>query len=159
MVFSDSSWQDFPGTGRSTDCYFVFYQGVMVDQSIFMPTPVALSGAEEEYNTTCTAAMAGAHHRMLYNEFRLLDPDDNHFPVTILLDSQSAQAMGSSFRDSKHTRHITRRWHYVREGSRDGKHVLVWIDGDLELADIGTKNLDSTGLQPRLRFMMVTVPN
>ena len=27
MVFSDSSWKTFPGNGRSTGAYDVFYQG------------------------------------------------------------------------------------------------------------------------------------
>ena len=27
MNFSDSSWQDFPDTGRSTESYIIFYQG------------------------------------------------------------------------------------------------------------------------------------
>ena len=27
MAFSDSSWQDFPDTGRSTGAYIIFYQG------------------------------------------------------------------------------------------------------------------------------------
>ena len=27
MAFYDSSWQDFPDTGRSTGAYIIFYQG------------------------------------------------------------------------------------------------------------------------------------
>ena len=27
MAFSDSSWQDYPDTGRSTGAYIIFYQG------------------------------------------------------------------------------------------------------------------------------------
>ena len=135
----------------------MFYQGGVVDQSSFMPTPVAMSSAEAEYNTACTACMSAAHHQILHNEFRLLDPDESSFPVIVLLDSQSTKAMGSSFRDSKHTRHIERRFHYVCEGTKDLKHALHWLDANLQLADIGTKNLDSTQLQPRLRFMIVEV--
>ena len=29
MAFSDSGWQDYPDTGRSTGAYIIFYQGVL----------------------------------------------------------------------------------------------------------------------------------
>jgi hypothetical protein len=47
--------------------------------------------------------------------------------------------MGNSFRDTKHTRHILRRFHYVREEVDSGRFRLFWIKTDDELADIGTK--------------------
>ena len=95
---------------------------------------------------------------MLYNELRLCDPDDNHFPVPIILDSQSAQAMGRSFRDTKHTRHVARRYHFVRQGQHSGAHSLHWCNADLQLADVGTKNLDGAQLRPRLSYLFVDVP-
>ena len=59
--------------------------------------------------------------------------------VPLILDSKSAIAMGNSFRDTKHTRHILRRFHYVREEVDSGRFLLFWIKTDDELADIGTK--------------------
>ena len=41
MVFSDSSWQDFPGTGRSTGAYIIFYQCVPIYHVTHVPVPVA----------------------------------------------------------------------------------------------------------------------
>ena len=58
MDFSDSSWQDFPDTGRSTGAYIIFYQGVPIDHGTHVPGPVAQSSAESEYNAACTAGMA-----------------------------------------------------------------------------------------------------
>ena len=46
MVFSDSIWQDCPGTGRSTREYIVFYQGVPIDHCTHVTGPVAQSSAE-----------------------------------------------------------------------------------------------------------------
>ena len=68
MGFSDSSWQDFPDTGRSTGGYIIFYQGGTIDHGTHVPGPVAQSSAESEYNTACTSGMALAHFRMLVNE-------------------------------------------------------------------------------------------
>ena len=41
MVFSDSSWKDFPDTGRSTVAYIIFYQGRPIDHGTHVPEPVA----------------------------------------------------------------------------------------------------------------------
>ena len=37
MGFSDSSWQDFPDTGRSTGAYIFFYQGGPIDHGTHVP--------------------------------------------------------------------------------------------------------------------------
>ena len=57
MAFSDSSWQDFPDTGRSTGAYIIFYQGKPIYYGTHVPGPVAQSSAESEYNAACTAGM------------------------------------------------------------------------------------------------------
>ena len=43
--FSDSGWQDFPDTGRSTGAYIIFYQGGPIDHGTHIPGPVAKSTA------------------------------------------------------------------------------------------------------------------
>jgi hypothetical protein len=111
--------------------------GGIVDHSSNMPDPVALSSAEAEYNEACLACMATNHMSMLLDEL-----EGNKKPrlrIPLVLDSKSAIAMGNSFRDTKHTRHILRRFHYVREGVDSGRFKLFLIKTDDELADIGTK--------------------
>ena len=39
--FSDSSWQNFPDTGRSTGAYIIFYQRGPIDHGPHVPRPVA----------------------------------------------------------------------------------------------------------------------
>ena len=41
MALSDSSWQDCPGTGRSTGSYILFYQGGTLDHGTHVTGPVA----------------------------------------------------------------------------------------------------------------------
>ena len=43
MDFSDSSWQDFPDTGRSTGAYFIFYKCAPIDHGIHVSVTVAQS--------------------------------------------------------------------------------------------------------------------
>ena len=91
MAFSDSSWQGFPDTGRSTGAYIIFYQGGPIEHGTNVPGPVAQYSAESEYNAACTAGMALAHFRMLIHELLNKDPDivPDKAPL-IVLDSKSA---------------------------------------------------------------------
>jgi hypothetical protein len=70
-----------------------------------------------------------------------LDPD-TPLTIPILTDSQSAMAMASSDRDTRRTRHIRRRYHYVRLQIAHGAHIILKIDGTLNISDIGTKLQD-----------------
>ena len=65
MDFSDSSWQYFPETGRSTGVCIIFYQCGPLDHGTHVPGPVSQSIAESEYNVACTAGMALAYFRTL----------------------------------------------------------------------------------------------
>ena len=114
MYFSDSNWQDFPYTGRSTGAYIILYQGGPIDHGTHVPGPVAQSIAESEYNAECTAGMALAHFSMLVHELLNEDPYmvSKEAPL-IILDSKSAMCMAKNGMDTKHTRHIARRMHFV----------------------------------------------
>ena len=159
LTFSDSSWQDCVDTGRSTGAYYIFYQGGIVDMSSNVPDPVAMSSAEAEYNEAAVATMSTAHLHMMLDELELRAGTDklHEHPIKILLDNQSAVAMGQSFKDTKHTRHIWRHFHYVRQGEHSGMHKLHWIPNHFQLADIGTKPLGPGDLLPLLKYMVVTI--
>ena len=115
MDFSYYSWQDCPDTGRSTGAYIIFYQGVPIDHSTPVPVPVAQYSSESEYNAAFTAGMALAHFRMLVCELFNEDPDmvpkEAHL---IVLDRKYAICLANYGRDTKHTRHISRRMNFVR---------------------------------------------
>ena len=119
MAFSDSSWQDYPDTGRSTGAYTIFYQGVPIGNGTHVPGPVSQSSADSEYNVACTAGMALAHFRMLIHELLNKDSDIVTEEATlIVLDSKSDMCMANNDEDTKHTIHITRRMHFVRNGEK-----------------------------------------
>ena len=98
----------------------------------FQPSdPVALSSVEAEYNEACLCGMAGTHLKMLLNDMEARP--ENEDTISIILDSKSAIAMGNSFKDTKHTRHILRRYHYVRDGIEAKKFELIWINTENQL--------------------------
>ena len=61
--------------------------------------------------------MALAHFRMLIHELFIEDPDmvPKEAPL-IFLDSKSAMCMAKNGKDTKHTRHIARIMHFLRNG-------------------------------------------
>ena len=76
-----------------------------------------------------------AHFRMLIHEFLNEDPD--MFPKEsplIFLDIKSAMCMDNNGKETKHTRHIARRMHFVINGAKCKMHKFDWCEGDLQLA-------------------------
>ena len=62
MDFSDSSSQDFPGTGRITGAYIIFHQGGPIRYGKHVPVPVSQSTAESEYNEACRNVFSTFHN-------------------------------------------------------------------------------------------------
>ena len=101
-----------------------------------------------------------AHFRMLIHELLNKDTDivPEEYPL-IVLDSKYAMCMANNGKDTKHTRHISRRMHFVRNGEKFKMHKIDWCDGVLKLADIGTNNVGETDLTPRMKYIMVRLEN
>ena len=160
MDFSDSSWQDCPDAGRSTGAYIIFYQGGNIDYGTHVPGPVAQSSAKSEYNAACTAGMALANFRMLIHE--LLNKDLDIVPEEaplIFLDSKSDMCMANNGKDTKPTRHISRRMNFVRNGEKCKMHKIDWCDGGLQLEDIAAKNVGEPDLTSSMKYIMVRFDN
>ena len=86
--------------------------------------------------------MALAHYRMLMNELLNKDSDIVTEEATlIILDIKSAVCMAKNGKDTKHTRHISRRVHFVRNGEKFKMHRIDWCEGGMKLAGIATNNI------------------
>ena len=100
--------------------------------------------------------MALAHFRMLIHAFLNKDPDIVPEEASlIILDSKSSMYIAKNGRDTKHTRHIARRMHFVRNGGKFNMHNFYWCEVGLQLADIGTKNVSEPDLTPRMMRMLI----
>ena len=156
LLFTDSSWQDCPDTSRSTGCYHIYLHGSLVDSASFVPIPIANSSAEAEYNAAALGLTAAIYAKQMYNSFMNRHPDA---PLTIALftDSQSAIAMMTSAKDTKRTRHIERRVHFVRQAYEQGLYIPYKIPGEYNPADIGTKNLNGPSIEGHLPVIHVPV--
>ena len=67
--------------------------------------------------------------------------------------------MANNVKDAKHTRHIARRMHSVRNGEKCKMHKIDWCEGGLKLVDIGTKNVSEPDLTPRMKYILVRLEN
>ena len=59
----------------------------------------------------------------------------------IILDSKSAMCMSNNGKYNKHTKHISRRVHFVINVEKCKIHKICWCKGGLQLAYIATKNI------------------
>ena len=73
--------------------------------------------------------MALSHFRMLIHELLNKDPDiaPEKAPL-IVLDSKYYMCMANNVKDNKHTKHITRRMHLVRNGEKYKMHKIDWFE-------------------------------
>ena len=67
--------------------------------------------------------------------------------------------MANNGKDTKHTIHIARIMHFVRNGEKCKMHKIDWCKGGMQLADIGTKNVSEPYLIPRMKYIMVRLEN
>ena len=101
--------------------------------------------------------MASIFSKQVFNSFMQRHPDT---PTTIaaFVDSSSAIAMINSERDTKRTRHIERRVHFVRQAREQGIFFVTKIPGEINPSDVGTKNLSGAVMESHLPVIHVQVP-
>ena len=156
MLFTDSSWQDCPDTGRSTGAYILSHQGGIIDAGSFFPNPIAMSTAESEYNALLQAMQHVINSRQIVQELYGNRPD-RPLSIPFFCDSESAIIMGRNQKDTKRTRHIQRRVHFVRDNIASRAFLPNKIDGELNPSDTGTKNLNGENLSKHCKVMHTTV--
>ena len=101
-----------------------------------------------------------ARLRILIHELLNKDPDIIPDEVSlIVLDNKSAMCMAKNGQDTKHTRHISRRMNFARNGEKCKMHKIDWCEEGMQLAEIGTKNVSEPDLTPRIKYIMVRLEN
>ena len=77
----------------------------------------------------------------------------------IVLDGKSDMCMAKNGKDTKHTRHISWRMHFVRNREKCKMHTIDCCEVGLQLEDIGNKNVSEPDLTPRMKYIMVRLEN
>ncbi|KAI2513994.1 hypothetical protein MHU86_378 [Fragilaria crotonensis] len=86
---------------------------------------------EAEYMAACSATMATAHIRMLHDmlylgtkQWRESTQRLPSIPAILMIDNEATVQIAKNGKLTRKTRHIERRFHFVRQGQQDGIHQL-----------------------------------
>ena len=92
----------------------------------------------------------------------LLNKDTDLVPeeaVAIVFYSKYSMCMAKNSNDTKHTRHIARIIHFVRNGEKCEMQNINWSEGGMQLVDIDTKNFGEHDLTPIIKYILVRLDN
>ena len=113
----------------------------------------------------CNLGTIICHLRDLLYEFKYLGTKDHaidgslkEIPSLLLIDNQVTVRMSKNYQVSAKTRHIARRWHFVRAGVQNKLFKLHWIPGEDQLADDCTKTQGATKSLPSFERTLIEIP-
>ena len=92
-----------------------------------------MSSGEAEYISAAVACMKVSHIRMLGYDIKYLGTQSYNLnnpicePSKIIIDNEAAIAMSKCTKDTAGKRHITRRYHYVHQGTFLNEDKFEWI--------------------------------
>jgi hypothetical protein len=148
-VYSDANFSSCPNTSKSTSGQVVMLAGGAVDWKAKRQPIVALSTTEAEYVAMAEAAKSVLWHRELLMELGV--PPEG--PTVLHCDNMSAIALAQDPVHHERTKHIRRRFHFIREVLAAKEAVLKYCPTEQMLADVLTKALPKKRLVQLLQGM------
>lgn len=149
--FADSDLSGCNDTGRSTGGYVFLMNGAAISWSSKRQPVVAQSTAEAELIAVSAAAQEAAHLKFLLEELGF--PQQ---PIVIYEDNQPCIKIAENPITSSKTKHIARRYFYVREAIAQKIVELKGIDTGNMVADCLTKSLNRQGVEKHRAIMLGT---
>ncbi|KAG7583121.1 GAG-pre-integrase domain [Arabidopsis suecica] len=135
--YSDSSHNVDPDDGKSTMGHIFYLGGSPISWCSQKQSVVALSSCEAEFMAGTEAAKQAIWLQDLLSEITGKTCEK----VTIFIDNQSAIALTRNPVFHGRSKHIHRRYHFIRECVELGQIEVMHIPGDEQKADILTKAL------------------
>jgi len=133
--YADSDWAS-QADSKSVSGYVFMMNGAAISWKSKKQTIIALSTAEAEYVSACTAAKEAVWLRNFAVELI-----GSHTAITLYEDNQSCIALAKDPKDHDRTKHIKLRYHYLRQVVNDNEVKLEWIPTSEMVADALTKPL------------------
>ena len=135
--YSDSDWAGDVKDRKSTSGYCFAMNGGLISWKSCKQTCVALSTAEAEY----VALAAATQEAIWLNRLLFEMSNDNNSPILIFEDNQAAIAIANNPKDHPKTKHISIKFHFIREALLNKAIFLQYCPTKGMLADIFTKSL------------------
>ncbi|KAI5323716.1 hypothetical protein L3X38_032788 [Prunus dulcis] len=122
---------------KSTSGYaFSFGRGVFSWASVKQHS-VALSTAEAEYVSAAEATSQAIWLKFVLEDFG----EEQTTATTVFCDNTSAIAMSKNPVFHQRSKHIRKKFHFIRDAIQNGEIDLVYCKGEEQIADIFTKAL------------------
>ncbi|KAI5348230.1 hypothetical protein L3X38_001117 [Prunus dulcis] len=141
--YCDSDWAGSEDDMRSTSGYAFTLGSGMFSWAPIKQNTVALSTAEAEYVSTAEATSQAKWLRFVLEDFG----EEQVEETPILCDNTSAIVISRNPVHHQKTRHISRKFHFIREAIQAKEIELVYCKTEDQIADILTKDL------PKDRFV------
>jgi hypothetical protein len=109
--YADSDWAGDKKSRKSTTGYIFLLGGAAISWSSKKQNSVALSSTEAEYMAACATVQKVIYLRTLLSDLR----EEQKEASTLYQDNQSAIAMGNNFISNKRSKHISIKYHFVKE--------------------------------------------
>jgi hypothetical protein len=152
--FCDADWARSENDNRSTSGYaFSFGSGAFSWASVKQNT-MALSTSEIEYVLASEAIAHAIWLRIVLDDFGEMQTE----ATLLFCDNMSAISMVKNPVFHQRTRHINRKYHFIREALQKGVINIQFCRSEEQLADIFTKALSKDRFkQLRLKFRVKPV--
>ena len=148
-VFADSDWAGCRLTRKSTTGIGLRILGTVILFASRTQESIALSSGEAELYAVGSATAEGLFVCNFLMEVQLA----MKVMLTVFTDSTAGKSLASRFGTSKKTRHIDTRLLYMQELVTRGQLRLKKVLGTENLADMGTKYLNSESILKLMNYV------
>lgn len=141
IAYSDADWAGDKTDRKSTSGCVIFYCGNPIHWYSKKQTSVALSTAEAEYVAGSIAVSELIYLKGIVTDLTL---SQDTIKTNLLIDNQSAIRMIESFENSKRSKHIDIRAHFIKDIISKKIISVYYIQTDENVSDIFTKALPTS---------------
>ena len=135
--YCDADWGGSEDDSRSTSGYAFSFGGGVFSWASVKQSTVALSTVEAKYVSASEATAQAIWLRFVLEDFGEMQAE----ATPLYCDNTSTISMAKNLVFHQKTRHINRRYHFIRESLKEGLIDVKFCRGEVQLADIFTKAL------------------
>lgn len=132
----DADWAGDRKTRKSVSGFICFHAGNPIAWHSRKQACVAQSSMEAEYISAGIAAQELMNIKGILSEFKLCQP------VLLKIDNLSAISLIQNFENSKRSKHIDIKYHFIKDLCLRGEIVLQYVPSNENVSDMFTKSLN-----------------